>query len=140
VGDLAEVEECSVSGVALLEYLVNYERAIIVDAIHTRKDPPGTILELKPSDLGRIVAPSPHYAGLPELMGMAEQMELNFPQEIAIFGVEAGDLLTVGGEMTEPVRSALPRIVDRVERKLREWDTVSDYAQSTSAPIGRGLE
>lgn len=135
VGDLADVEECSVSGVALLEILVNYDRAIIVDAIHTRQHPPGTILELKPSDLGRIIAPSPHYAGLPELMGMAEQMDLDFPGEIVIYGIEAEDLLTVGGEMTEPVRNALPRIVERVERKLREWSAEA-FAPS---PPGRGL-
>lgn len=122
VGDFADVEECAVSGVALLEFFVGYNRAIIVDAIQTRRHPPGTILEMKPSDLGRIIAPSPHYAGLPELIGMAAQMELDFPSEIVIFGVEVEDLLTVGGEMTESARNALPRLLERIDRQLEQWN------------------
>jgi hydrogenase maturation protease len=93
--------------VALLEVFLDYTHAIIVDAIYTRKHPPGTLLELKPSDLDRVIAPSPHYAGLPELIAMAHQMEFPFPEEIVILAMEVEDPLTIGGEMTEPVRQAL---------------------------------
>jgi len=118
---LADIEESAVSGVALLEIFVDYQRAIIVDAIYTQKHPPGTILEMKPSDLDRVVAPSPHYAGLPELMDMAEQMDLVFPKDIVIFAMEIQDSLTVGGEMTQPIIDALPKLVERVEQQLALW-------------------
>ncbi len=127
VAHLADIEESAVSGVALLEIFVDYQRAIIVDAIYTQKHPPGTIIEMKPSDLDRVVAPSPHYAGLPELMDMAEQMDLVFPQDIVIFAMEVQDPLTIGAEMTQPIIDALPKLVERVEQQLALWadsDTV----------------
>lgn len=123
VSHLADVEESAVSGVALLEVFLDYTHAIIVDAIYTQKHPPGTLIELKPSDLDRVIAPSPHYAGLPELIAMAHQMEFPFPEEIVILAMEVEDPLTIGGEMTEPVRQALPRLVSRVEEQLIRWNS-----------------
>ncbi|MBN2326169.1 MAG: hydrogenase maturation protease [Candidatus Omnitrophica bacterium] len=122
VGDLADVEESAVSGAALLEIFLDYERAVIVDAIHTHRHPPGTILKLRPGDLGQVAAPSPHYAGLPELIVMAEQMELSFPKEIVIFAMEIEDSLTIGGEMTAPIRQALPQLVEQVVDQLKQWE------------------
>ncbi len=121
VAHLADIEESAVSGVALLEIFVDYQRAIIIDAIYTQKHPPGTIIEMKPSDLDRVIAPSPHYAGLPELMDMAKQMELEFPQDIVIFAMEVQDPLTIGAKMTQPVIDSLPKLVERVEQQLALW-------------------
>ncbi|MGC9328551.1 MAG: hydrogenase maturation protease, partial [Candidatus Hinthialibacter sp.] len=100
----------------------DYEKAIIVDAIHTCKHPPGTILKMMPAELGQVAAPSPHYAGLPELIVMAEQMQLSFPQEIVIFAMEMEDSLTIGGEMTAPVRQALPQLVEQIMDQLKQWE------------------
>lgn len=55
-----DIEESSMSGMALLELFLDYDRAIILDAVHTTRHPPGTILEWVPEDLGRVISPSPH--------------------------------------------------------------------------------
>lgn len=128
VSHLADVEESAVSGAALLEIFLNYEKAIIVDAIHTSQHPPGTILKLHPDDLGQVAAPSPHYAGLPELIVMAEQMDLAFPKEIIIYAMEMEDSLTIGGEMTAPVRRALPQLVEQIIDQLQQWEAGSSGA------------
>jgi len=36
------------------------------------------------------------------------------PADVVIVAVEAGDYMTVGGEMTAPVRAAVPVVVERV--------------------------
>lgn len=117
---LADVVESSVSGVALLELFLGYERAIVIDAIRTTLQPPGTISELTPSDLDSVMAPSPHYAGLPEVLALADRLDLDFPKDIKIFAMEIADPYTVGGDLSEPVKKALPELIQRVEAHVRE--------------------
>lgn len=110
----ADVIESSVAGMALLEILIDYDRAIILDALVTGHHAPGTILELKPEDLGAVVAPSAHYAGLPEVIAVARQLQVTFPREIRILAMEVKDALTLGGPLSDEVRNALPEWIERV--------------------------
>jgi hydrogenase maturation protease len=116
-----DVVESSLSGVALLDLFLGYDKAIIVDAVQTGRAPPGTIHELAPEDLGSIVAPSPHYTGLPELLELAKNLDLPFPGEIAIFALEVQDPHTIGGALSAPVEAALPDLTARVIAKVRGW-------------------
>lgn len=122
VGHVAvDAVETSVSGVALLEYFMGHDRAVVIDAVMTGKAPPGSIIELRPEDLGGVVAPSPHYAGLPELTALARELEIEFPLEVKILAVEVQDPHTIGGAMTPAVRDALPDVVDRVRTQVEAW-------------------
>jgi hydrogenase maturation protease len=118
----AELVECTVSGLALLEYFIGFEKAIIVDAIHTGKQPAGTIYELVPADLGEVYAPSPHYTGLPEMMALAKQLELQFPADIKIFAMEIADPYTIGGPLTKSVSDAMEGLILKISEQLREWE------------------
>ncbi|MBI1387840.1 MAG: hydrogenase maturation protease [bacterium] len=126
--DDVEVMECALSGAALLDILIDYDRVILIDAVKTGQVKPGTISELWLEDLGEVIAPSPHYAGLPELLALARQLELNFPREFVIFAVETEDPYTIGGAMTEPVRAALPEVVSVVLKRLALWRTAQPCA------------
>jgi hydrogenase maturation protease len=112
------VVESALSGMALLDLFIGYERAIIIDAIQTGQQPAGTILELTPSDLSLVVAPSPHYAGLPELLAIAKELQLDFPRRLKILAVEVADLHTIGARLSPPVERALPRLIERVLAEL----------------------
>lgn len=117
----ADVVESSLSGLALLDLFVSYERAIVIDAVKTGRCPPGTIYELSPADLDSVVAPSPHYAGLPELLALAKRLGLDFPKEIKIFALEVEDPYTIGGGLSAPVRAALDELVQRVYTQVNHW-------------------
>jgi hydrogenase maturation protease len=110
----ADVVETSVHGVALLDLLLGYDRAVLVDAMCTGRRPPGSVTTLDPADLSPAYAPSPHYAGLPEMIALAGALALEFPAEIAIVAVEVADPFTLGGPMTPAVRGAVPEICRRV--------------------------
>jgi hydrogenase maturation protease len=120
----ADLVECTVSGLALLEYFIDFEKAIIVDAIHTGKRPAGSVYELMPADLGEVYAPSPHYTGLPEMMALAKQLELQFPQDIKIFAMEIADPYTIGGPLTESVSAAMEGLKMKILNQLSEWESV----------------
>jgi len=114
----ADVMECSISGIALMELMTGYDRAILIDAIYTGKYPPGTIRLLTASDLDAVAAPSPHYAGLPEILALAKQLQIPFPQDFKIFSIEVADPFTIGGDLTDNVRQALPELVRRVREEV----------------------
>ena len=104
-------------GVVLLEYLVDYDSVLLIDAILTGTHEPGTILELVPKDLKSVSTPSPHYTGLPELITLANSLQLHFPDQILILAVEVADPLTVGGSMDPRVLAVLPELVNHA----RNW-------------------
>jgi len=119
-GAAVDVKETAEHGLALLDHLIGYERVIFLDAIQTGSNEPGTILEIDPASLSAVYAPSPHYAGLPELLAIAEGLKLDFPRHFRIFAVEIADALTLGGAMTPAVRAAIPDLCDRVRAALDE--------------------
>ena len=122
VSGLADVIDCNLTGIALLDILVGYDKVIIIDAIRTAKFPPGTIIEMTPEDLRAIPGTSPHYTGLPEVIAIADRLRLDFPDEIKILAVEVAEPLTIGGKLSEPVANALNRLVQYVRVYLQCWE------------------
>ena len=118
----ADVVESGLSGVALLDILAGHPKAIIIDAMQTGQVPPGTILELDPGDFRAIPSPSPHYTGLPEMITLARELNLEFPDEVRILAVEAEDLRTIGGPLSPPVAEAMDKLVQMVRTYLEQWE------------------
>lgn len=116
-----EVVETALHGVALLDLFLGFDKAVLVDAIQTGKVAPGTLVEVDPDGLAAVAAPSPHYAGVPELLAIAKQLDLDFPSQIRIFAVEAEDLYTIGGAVSPAVQKSLGDLVDRVVDQVRRW-------------------
>ena len=121
VGPEVAVIESSLHGLALLDLLVGYQRAVIIDALQSGQHPPGSILELNPTDFRPIKTPSPHYAGLPEMLAMARQYQWQFPEEIRIFAVEVEDALTIREELSPSIQNAIPELVKRVKAQVDAW-------------------
>lgn len=117
----ADVVESALSGLALLDLFLGYDRAIIVDAIMTGAHPVGAIVEIDAEAISALVAPSPHYTGLPEMLSIADQLQLPFPRVFCILGLEVADLVTFGGEITPAVRDALPALAARICEQVRRW-------------------
>jgi hydrogenase maturation protease len=132
---VADVVESSASGLALIEILAGYDRAVIVDAILTGRNPPGTITEMGMADVGRVVAPSTHQAGLPELAAVASRLGLAFPSRTVVFAVEVEDPYTLGAGLSEPVAAALEELIDRVRHRVRSWAT-GDPGPDVDTPPG----
>jgi hydrogenase maturation protease len=118
----ADVLASPLHGLALLDVLAGYDRALILDAACTGRHPVGTVFEIDPAALVPVPTPSPHFAGLPELLELARRLELPFPRQFRIFAVEVRDPVTVGGAMTPEVRRALSELCDRVCRAIDEMD------------------
>jgi hydrogenase maturation protease len=66
--EAVDIVEAPGTGLALLELLAGYDRALLLEAIFTGSAPPGTVLEFCREDFQKAAAPSAHYVGLPEVL------------------------------------------------------------------------
>lgn len=114
------VEETGEAGLALVELMMGYDNAVLLDAIMTGDHEPGTVIELGPADFRRVVAPSPHYAGLPEVIDLAARLEVPFPTRIRVLAMEVENPHEIGAPMTPRVAAALPAYVARARACLAE--------------------
>lgn len=119
---VADVIESGLSGLALLDLLLGYDQAIIIDSVSTGMDPPGTITEMEPEDLGHVIAPSPHYTGLPEIISIARELGLEFPDRVRIFAIKASDLETIGGGISAQVILSIEKVVRRIKELIQTWN------------------
>lgn len=129
-----EVIESGEAGFALLELITGYRRVLVIDALHSRRYPAGTIVHFSDHDFDAAGSPSPHYAGLPDLRRMAEAMEIPYPEKIEIIAMEVLDPYSVKEELTQPVRLALPayisEIMDSIKKKPARRRVSRDQVRS----------
>lgn len=115
-----ELEECSLSGLALLEVIVGYDTLVLVDTIKKPEPTTGKIRLMEGKDLRHIPGPSPHYVSIPQAIEIGERLELQVPSRIKIIAVEAKNIYNLGEELTEEMTKALPVIVEVVKKVLGE--------------------
>ncbi|MGO9149305.1 MAG: hydrogenase maturation protease [Acidimicrobiales bacterium] len=121
IHDVADIVESAASGLALLEVFAGHDRAVVIDSIRTGRNPAGTIVELEIADIGNVVAPSLHHAGIPELAAVAERLGLSFPAETSVFAVEIAAPPTFGAPLSEPVAAAVGQLVRLVRARIELW-------------------
>jgi hydrogenase maturation protease len=112
------VRRSALSGFYLLDELVGYDLAIVVDAVRTRNHPPGTVLSFPFEALGSGDGPSPHAAGLPTVVRLGRQSGVALPSRIHIVAVEVDDMDTVGEGLTPRVTAAVPAAASAVRAAL----------------------
>ncbi len=121
LGDRPDVDvaEDYWGGLRLMERLIGYERAIIIDAIVTGAAP-GTIHRLKPGDLPTQHSASAHDVNLPTALEFGRKAGAQLPQteDILLVAVEAADILTFGQRCTVAVEAAIPAAVEVVLQEL----------------------
>lgn len=108
--------DAGTTGFFALEAMSGCERAIVVDAIQTGHDS-GTVQEYRFRDGGfdeEVPQVTMHDISFTEALTFARDV-YDFPEDVRIIGVEPESLGT-GLGLTEPVRNALPAILERITR------------------------
>jgi hydrogenase maturation protease len=118
----ADVEATALHGLALLDVLAGYAAAVVLDAACTGAHPVGAVHEIAADSLARVQNPTPHFAGFPEMLDLADRLGLPFPRRLRIIVVEVLDPYTIGGAMTPAVREALPELCGRALRAVGELE------------------
>ena len=111
------IKDVGVDGLNLLEHILGYDRLVVIDAIVTEGGRPGNIYRLRPEAIRESAGGglSPHHFNLATTLEIGNRLFPDeMPQEVTIFAVEAKEVKDITEEMTEPVRKALPRVVEMV--------------------------
>jgi hydrogenase maturation protease len=124
-GEEIEVVEAAESGLALLDFLEGRSHALLLDAILTGRHPAGTVLEFSRGDFDTALGMSPHYAGIPEVLGLAECLGMPFPTELCILAMEVEDLYCLREGLSVSVDLALPGYLAHARRILDGWSRQS---------------
>ena len=113
-GDV-EVGEDYWGGLRLMERLIGFDRAIVVDAICT-DSPPGTIRILGPHEIPTQKSNSAHDLTLPTALRLGRESGAELPrdEDILLIGIEAEDVLTFSEKCTPAVEAAIPKAVEKV--------------------------
>ena len=115
-----KVVTTTAAGLALLDLLTGYDRALIIDAIQTRQGKPGDVHRVELDDL-----PAPlhsftvHDVSLRSALDIGQKMGLPLPVETVIFAVEVADVTPLRESCTPQVEGAISKAVSLVLNELR---------------------
>lgn len=121
-------DEASVGGLRLLDLIEGYDRLVLVDAIQTRADPPGTVHRLDIGDLKpSLHSGSSHDLSLSGVLDMGRRLGLNLPSDenISIVAIEVDDVLTISEACTPAVTRAIPDAMRSILAELRDQKQTS---------------
>jgi hydrogenase maturation protease len=116
-----EVLESGESGLCLIDIMSPYERVLLLDSIESGDMSLGTIREFTQDDFHKVLGPSPHYAGLPEVIALAEKLGIDFPQELRVLAIKIAPQEEFRQGLSNEIQQVLPKYVDEAELILLEW-------------------
>ena len=118
-----EVDCLALGGLSLMERLVGYQRAIIIDAMTTHHCPPGTVtcfpLEALP-DRAAGHTTAAHDTSLQTAIAVGRAMGAPLPKTIFIVAVESEQIYDFSEELTPEVAAAIPPAEQMVLDLIRQ--------------------
>lgn len=110
----------SLGGLSLMERLIGFDQAIIIDAVQTRGGSPGRVYDLRLDDLpdlstGHMTAA--HDTSLQTALKLGREMGAELPSEIRIVGVEAEKVFDFSETLSPAVEAAIPEAA----RLVLDW-------------------
>jgi hydrogenase maturation protease len=109
-----DVEFLSVGGISLMEHLIGYERAILIDAIGSDQES-GSVVVLKLSELpdySALHTTSAHDTSLQNALKLGKAMGANLPEDVTVVGVAADHVYDFSEELSPAVAQAVPKAAE----------------------------
>ena len=116
------VTEASAGGLRLMELMLGYDRAIIVDAFTNGSNTPGKMHRMTLDDL-RDISPTQHSASahdttLVTALDAGKALGMHLPDEVVIYAIEVENVIDFSEEPTTAVAAAIPGAVTAVLHEL----------------------
>lgn len=121
---VVDVECLSLGGISLMEHLIGYQRAILIDAF-ALEEALGSILVLKLSELPDYSAfhtTSVHDTSLQNAIKLGRSMGAQLPDDITVVGIVTRQIHDFSEELSPPVAQAVTQtiriVLDLLEQKV----------------------
>ena len=112
-----EIAFVSLGGLSLMERLIGYDRAIIVDALQTGNGRIGSVSVCALEDLPNFSSghtTAAHDTSLQTALDLGRKMGVELPDEIIVVGVQAQQVYDFSDELTSPIAESVPEAVTAV--------------------------
>ncbi len=121
------IDEALTGGMNLLDLIIGYEKAILIDAVNIRNAECGEVKRLLLSDFSSIHSDNPHDVSLMEAIKLAKRLgEDNIPKEVVIIGIVLKENPYIFGEKLSPkIASAVPKAVEMTLNELKKYIKIS---------------
>jgi hydrogenase maturation protease len=121
------IDEAMTGGMNLLDMIVGYDKAILIDAINIRGAKNGEVKRLLLSDFSSVHSDNPHDVSLMEAIKLAEHLgEKNIPNKVIIIGIVLKKNPYIFGEKLSPkIAAAVPKAVEMTLNEINNNDKIS---------------
>ena len=117
-----DIECLSVGGLTLMEHLIDYDHAILIDAITSGQSPLGHVSFFPINELpNRAVGhfSSAHDTTLQNAIQAGRKMGVQLPMRIDIVAIEAQAVFDFTEQLSPPIAAAIPKAVQTVMELLK---------------------
>lgn len=123
----------SLGGLSLMENLIGYQRAILIDSIQTGTGLVGEVYTLDLDDLPDLSAghtTAVHDTSLQTALSLGRQMGADLPLDIEVVAVETERVYDFSEELTPAVAAAIPKAVTAV-LDLLDCESTSEVVKTS---------
>jgi hydrogenase maturation protease len=123
-----DVVDTNMGGLNLLDFILGYDKLIVIDAIMTGQDQVGEIYRLGPGEMGGpfYTAASPHHFNLPATIELGRRLfPSEMPKEVVVYAVGAREVAQISEEITDRVRKAIPGVTSLVLEEIKPRSKVT---------------
>jgi hydrogenase maturation protease len=117
------IECLAIGGISLMEALIDYDRAVLIDAIVTRQVPVGTVSCYQLGELPNLTSghlSSAHDTSLVDALQMGRSLGAHLPEDISVVTVESQKVYEFSEDMTPAVAAAVPQALKIIQDLLIE--------------------
>jgi hydrogenase maturation protease len=121
-----DIECLALGGLRLMEFMVGYDYAVLIDAMTTWQGPLGSLHRFPLENMADLTAghtTSSHDTSLQTALKMGRQMGLRLPTRVDVVGIEAHMVFDFSESLSEPVEAAAPEaarlVMDLLHTHLR---------------------
>jgi hydrogenase maturation protease len=108
------------AGLHVMDAILGYRRAVIIDSMVTGDFPVGTVVEVDPrSGVQTRRAGHSHGVGFFEAIDVARACNAPLPEEIIVYGIEVEDPFSVGERISDKIMNRVDEIVEFIVTDLK---------------------
>jgi len=115
------IDEATTGGMNLLDLILGYDKAIIIDSVKTKDGENGEVKRIPLSDFSTMHSCNPHDVSLIEAIDMAKKMRENrIPQKIIVIGVMMKEIPCQFGEkLSKKIAATIPKAVELTLKEIK---------------------
>jgi len=114
------LDEAMTGGMNLLDKIIGYDKAILIDAVHIKEESVGKVKRFLLSDFASVHSYNPHDVSLIEAIDLSKKLgNTDIPKKIIVIGIVLHKLpIDFTDKLSPKVAAAVPKAVDAVLSEL----------------------